>query len=978
MEEPADFELLTSESIPEISSLAKHYRHRSTGAELLSLENADENKTFGVGFRTVPQDSTGVAHILEHSVLAGSEKYPVKEPFIELVKGSLASYVNASTFEDKTVYPVASQNLQDFYNLIDVYLDSVFHPLLKRTTFEREGWHYTLDEQDGPLGFKGVVFNEMKGQVSNPDYVLFKEIIASLFPDTPYAFSSGGDPAVIPDLTYGAFEQFYHVNYHPSNARFFFYGDDPPAARFERIRPYLAGVSPGQAAPQLEPQPRFEAARSVTSPYPAGAEVGSQKHALSVGWLLRVNDDPQFALAIRILAHILMGAPASPLRKALVESGLGEDVFGSGVDEDFGLFTMLRQLYFVSGLKGVRAENVAPVEGLILDTLQGLAQNGIEQDTIRAALNTVEFDLRENNFGRMPRGLVLFVRALSTWKYGGDPLSPLRFEAPLAQIKERLEAEPRFFERMLQQELLDNPHRVTLHMTPDPQYLDRLAAQEQDRLERAAAGLSAAQREQLVENTHTIQRLQETPDRPEDLAKLPVLALEDLDPQTQPLPLERIEQGEAPIWAHPLPTNGILYADLGFNLHSLPADLLPYLSVFGRALVEMGTGRRGFVELSQLIGYRTGGIEPETFIASQHGSQQAQAWFFLRGKAMIEQSEALFDISRELLLEPAFDQQDRFRQIVMEEKARLEAGLLPAGHAFVSRRIKSAFDEAGWAEEQVEGIESLRFLRRLAERIDADWKSVLEDLQRVHRLLINRPTSLINVTFGEQDWPAIEAHVRGLRAALPEQGADLPGWDPAYLAGNQGLSMPAQVNYVGKGLRVADLPEERQGAMLVASLLLDTGWLWERIRLQGGAYGAWSIYEPLTDYLGFVSYRDPQTLATLKAFDDAAAYLRSLDLDRLELTKSIIGVIGQMDRYMLPDQKGFTSMTRNLAGITDELRQAWRDQVLSTSNEQLRSLSDVLGEVAEHGRVVILGSPAAIDSARAERGQDWMEILPLL
>jgi len=410
----------------------------------------------------------------------------------------------------------------------------------------------------------------------------------------------------------------------------------------------------------------------------------------------------------------------------------------------------------------------------------------------------------------------------------------------------------------------------------------------------------------------------------------------------------------------------------------LPADLLPYLSVFGRALIEMGTRKRSFVELSQLIGYRTGGIEPETFIASEHGSQQSQAWFFVRGKAMVEQSEALFDISRELLLEPAFDQQDRFRQIVMEEKARLEAGLLPAGHAFVNRRIKSGFDEAGWAEEQVEGIESLGFLRRLADRIDADWESVLADLQRVHGLLICRPTSLINLTFGEQDWPAIESHVRGLRTALPGQQAEPSGWDPTYLSGNQGLTMPAQVNYVGKGLRVADLPEARQGAMLVASLLLDTGWLWERIRLQGGAYGAWSIYEPLTDYLGFVSYRDPQTLGTLKAFDDAATHMRSLELDRLELTKSIIGVIGQMDRYMLPDQKGFTSMTRHLSGITDELRQTWRDQVLSTSNEQLQSLAGALSEVAEHGRVVILGSPAAIDSARAERGQDWMEILPLL
>ncbi len=979
MSDPSDFEVIQSQQLSELASKATLYRHKPTGAELLSLENEDENKVFGVAFRTVPTDSTGVAHILEHAVLAGSEKYPVKEPFIELVKGSLASLVNAFTFEDKTVYPVASQNLQDFYNLIDVYLDAVFHPLLQRSTFDREGWHYTLELPDGQLGIKGVVFNEMKGQISNPDYVLYKDVIATLFPDTPYAYQSGGHPAAIPDLTYEAFTRFYQVNYHPTNARFFFYGDDPPLKRFDLLRPYLEGVKPGVLSPQVEPQASFDAPITVTRPYPAASEKPEdQKHALSIGWLLPVNDDPLTALASSMLAHILMGTPASPLRKVLIESGMGEDVFGSGVDDDMGLFDMLRQLYFNAGLKGVEGANVEVVEKLILDTLQSLADSGLDEETVRASVNTVEFQLRENNFGRLPRGLVLFIRALSTWKYGGDPFNPLRFSEPLSAIKEKLDTEPRFFEKMLAKHILENPHRVTLHMKPDPAFQEKLEQAERSRLEQVSVGLSQVERERVFENTREIQRIQETPDRPEDLSRLPMLSIDDLEKRTRTLPIEIIEARDGPIWIHPLPTNGIVYVDLGFDLHTLPAHLLAYLPVYGRALIEMGTQQRGYVEFSQRIGNHTGGIEPTTFISSHLRSDESQPWLFLRGKAMVDQSEALFDITRELLLEPRFEQQERFRQIVLEEKARMEADLLPAGHQVVNRRIRSGFDEAGWADEQINGLDSLFFFRRLIKRIEEDWPLVVADLQEIHGLLIRRPSALFNLTFTESDWPNIEPHVRALRAQLPEATSQREQWKLEFELRNQGLSIPAQVNYVGKGIGSSALSAANQGQMLIASRLLNTTWLWESIRLQGGAYGAWCLFDPLSKYVGLVSYRDPQVLGTLHAFDACTEYLRKLQLDQVELTKSIIGAIGNMDAYLLPDAKGFSSMTRRLTGLTDDVRQEWRDQVLSTSNADLQALGDVFDEVAKNGRIVVLGSQNALESALGDQRPGWMEITPVL
>ncbi|MFN2275535.1 MAG: insulinase family protein, partial [Anaerolineales bacterium] len=767
--------------------------------------------------------------------------------------------------------------------------------------------------------------------------------------------------------------------YHPSNARFFFYGDDPVAKRFDLLRPYLEGVKPGPASPQVELQASFDAPVTITRPYPAASEKPEdQKHALSVAWLLPVNDDPLLSLATAMLAHILMGTPASPLRKALIESGMGEDVFGTGVDDDLGLMDMLRQLYFNAGLKGIKGENVEAVERLILDTLKDLAEAGIDQETVNASVNTIEFQLRENNFGRLPRGLVIFIRALSTWKYGGDPLQPLHFTEPLSAIKDRLVSEPRFFEGMLAEHLLENPHRVTLHMQPDPAFQSKLEEAEQTRLRETAAKLSSEERQRIFENAREVQRLQETPDSPEDLAKLPMLELDDLEKKVRTIPLEIAEDGEGPIWFHPLPTNGIVYADIGFDLHSLPAQLLPYFAIYGRALLEMGTARRDYVELSQRMGYQTGGIEPAALISGQLGSDESQSWFFLRGKAMVGQSGALFDISREVLLEPRFDQRDRLRQIVMEEKARLESSLLPSGHQLVSGRVQSGFDEAAWVEEQIDGIESLFFLRKLIKRIDEDWPEVLQDLQTIHRLLIARSAALFNLTSAESDWPRIEPHVRGLRQALPEAGGERRRWEPAFERGNQGLSIPAQVNYVGKGTRLASVPASHHGPMNIASSLLNTSWLWERVRLQGGAYGAWCGYDPFSGFVGFVSYRDPQIVGTLKAYDAASDYLRKLELDRSELTKSIIGVIGRLDAYMLPDAKGFASMSRRLTGLTDEVRQQRRDQVLSTRNRDLQELGELFDEVAQQGRVVVMGSQTALKDALAEKGENWLHISPLL
>ncbi|MEJ5224273.1 MAG: insulinase family protein, partial [Anaerolineales bacterium] len=583
------FTLIEERHIPEINATAKLYTHDKTGARLLSVINGDENKVFGITFRTPPRTSNGIAHIMEHSVLCGSRKYPVKEPFIELAKGSLNTFLNAFTYPDKTCYPVASQNLQDFYNLIDVYLDSVFYPIIAEHTLQQEGWHYEIEDPDAPLAFKGVVFNEMKGALSSPDDLLGELSQQSLYPDTPYGLNSGGDPAVIPDLTYAEFRDFHANYYHPSNAYIYFYGDDPEAERLRLLDAWLNEFERREVDSRLPLQPKWSEPRRVTHRYDSG-DTPDAKAYITVNWLMPESTDTQTTLALSILSHILLATPASPLKKALIDSGLGEDVTGGYQEE-------LRQGYFSAGLKGVQPENLEKVEALIFETLQRLAAEGIDPQTVAASLNTIEFRLREQNTGRFPRGLFLMLNALAAWLYDANPLDALAFEAPLNAVKTAV-AQGRFFERLIEEHLLHNPHRTVLHLLPDPQEGKRKQEAEAARLAQARASMSEADIVELIANTQELKRRQETPDSPEALASIPALKLSDLDRNIKTIPIEIGEMHGARVLFHDLPTNGIVYLDLGFDLHRLPADLLPFIGLFGRVLLQMGTQTQDYVSLT--------------------------------------------------------------------------------------------------------------------------------------------------------------------------------------------------------------------------------------------------------------------------------------------------------------------------------------------------------------------------------------------
>lgn len=956
------FDLVFERTVHELNSRVRLWRHRATDAQLLSCCNADENKVFGVTFRTPPSDSTGVAHILEHSVLCGSEKYPVKEPFVELLKGSLQTFLNAFTYPDKTCYPVASANLRDFRNLVDVYLDAVFFPRITREIFRQEGWHIEADAAEGPFAYKGVVYNEMKGVYSSPESILAEQSQQSLFPDITYGLDSGGNPEHIPDLTYERFTNFHAAHYHPSNARFFYWGDDPEDDRLACLAAVLARFGRIKVDSAVPLQPRFATPRMREVPY--AASEGDDRGMVTMNWLLCETADVEHNFAFEMLEHILLGLPGSPLRRALIESGLGEDVAGVGLEGD------LRQMYFSVGLKGIDPAAASDVEVLIMETLAEIAEAGLPADAVEAAVNSLEFALRENNSGRYPVGLAVLVRSLSTWLYDGNPLALLEWEAPLAAIKARIAAGERYFEGLIRHWLLDNRHVTTVRLIPDRALAERRETAEATRLEAYRKGLRQSDRMALVEEARALRTLQEAPDSPEALAAIPGLTLEDLPAENRRIPDEDRQADTVPMLFHDLDTSGIVYTEITFDLSAVPAHLVPLVPLFGRALFEMGTARRDFVDLGMRIARKTGGMDADTLFATTLNTRQPVARLVVHGKATHDNVPALYDILTEVLLEAKFDDRERFQRMVLEEKARQEHVLAPSGHGIVMARLRAGHDAAGWLEETTSGVSYLAFLRTLAERVEQDWDGVLADLAALRGLVLRRSGCLMNLTADAEGGRLVSGPATALSRALPDAAppSQVSGWHPAGPAATaEALIMPAQVNYVGKAADLYGLGYTWHGSANVVFKHLRMAFLWDRVRVQGGAYGAFCAFDRSSGLLTQVSYRDPNVTATLEVYDATADYLRRVSLSPAELANAIVGAIGDVDRHMLPDAKGAAALYRRLTGDSDTARQQMRDEILSTTNEHFRALAEVMAGAARTGRVAVLGG-GALERVAVEQG----------
>jgi presequence protease len=951
------FELIRSEEITELNTTAKIYRHRATGAEVLSMVNSDENKCFGISFRTPPSDSTGVAHILEHTVLCGSRKYPVKDPFVQMLKGSLQTYLNAFTYPDKTCYPVASQNLKDFYNLVDVYLDAVFFPRITRDFFMQEGWQYELDSLEAPLTYKGVVYNEMKGVYSSPDSLLMESSQQSLYPDTTYGLDSGGNPKHIPELTYEQFTAFHKSFYHPSNARIFFYGNDPEEARLEILEAYLSEFQPIDPRSEIPLQPAFEEPVRVVKSFAVSADDEDPAPMFTVNWLLPSPTDAETHYALSLLDHILLGTPASPLRKALIESGLGEDITGGGMESH-----MIQMMYSV-GLKEVDEEDLAEAEALIFNTLKKLAKKGINKEDIEGALNTFEFDLRENNSGGFPRGLSLMLKSLNSWIYDADPLSLVAFEAPLQAVKQKIAADDRFFEKMIETHFINNRHRSTVTLLPDTELAARIEQEEKERLAAAKAAMSEAELKQIMADTQRLLKLQATQDAEEDIAKIPLLKRSDLEPAIKNVDRTVHSIEGTTVLTHALPTNGILYLDIGMDLQGLNQEELCYASLLGNMLLEMGTTDQDYVELSQRIASKTGGIYGAPMLAATK-TDEPVARFFLRSKCMLAQSSELFSILRDILLQPNFDQKERFRQMAREHKSEMETAIVPRGHSAVMTRLKARHHLAHWTSELMGGVEALFFSRKLLKEIKNDWPGVVKKLEAIHAALLDRHQLLVNITVDETAIPATLQSLETFLKTIPATGSfKKQPWTPGTLPDAEALTAPSQVNYVGCAANLYSAGYKLHGSALVITRYLQTAWLWEKIRVQGGAYGGMCSFDQRSGVFTFASYRDPNLASSIQTYLETGHFLKNLTLSEDELTRSLIGAIGQLDSYQLPDAKGYSDCMRYLLNYTPEERQKLRDEVLATTQADFNAFGEVLLKAFEQHDITVLCSPEAMKTA---------------
>jgi Zn-dependent M16 (insulinase) family peptidase len=949
------FKCVHQENIKELNTVALQFEHEKTGAELLVMENDDDNKVFSVTFRTPPANDRGVAHILEHSVLCGSRKYPVKEPFVELMKGSLQTFLNAMTFPDKTMYPVASRNEKDLYNLMNVYLDAVFHPRITEETFMQEGWHYELEDPKSPVSYKGVVFNEMKGVFSSPESVLDRYLAHSLFPKTAYGYESGGDPLAIPELTYEEFKDFHRRYYHPSNSRIFLYGDGNTEEYLKFMHEeYLNGFDRMAVDSEVALQRRFSKPKWKEVPYAISKDESLEKKAfVVVGLKLDKSTDYEHCLFMDMLSHILLGNSGSPLRKALLESNLGSEVIGGGFDDN-RIETM-----FAVGLKGAEKEDAQKIVDLIFKTLEDLAENGIDENQVLASVNTIDFKLREANFGGFPKGIVYNIQALGSWLYGANPLSHLKYDRLMKKIKKK--SKEGYFEKLIRKYLLENKHRSVVTLVPKPGLGEKQEAKVRKQLREMKASLSEPEIEELVKTTQTLQERQIEPDSPEALATLPRLTLKDVSREVPQYPCE-IKKDNAPkILFHDFFTNKIAYTQMCFNMDKVPQSQIQYLPLLGRLVLGMGTNKRGYVEMGQQIGIRTGGISASDFsTVPLHDRNRIISYLNFNGTALVEKADDLFDLFGELFGERNFDNHKRLTEIIKSAKANMEASIVPNGNHYVSARLHSYHSRLGRYDEVLDGITYFRFLEDLLKRVESNPQEVADSFQEVAKYVFTRDNLLANITCAGKDFKKVEKRLQEITSVLPDVSHPVAELELGPVDSDEAFMTASTIQYVGKAANLYDHGFKFSGHFDVFKALLRTVYLWDRVRVKGGAYGCSMNFDLYTGNLALVSYRDPNLVETLQVYDEIPEFLRQLEISEEEFEQIVIGCAGKVDPPLTPDRKGSISKVEHLTGITREFKEQRLEELLSTGLNDIREYAGLFEKVRDEGTVCALGNEAKI------------------
>ncbi len=949
------FVLKKQEQIEEINAQANVFEHEKTGAKLLYIKNDDTNKVFSIGFKTPPDDSTGVMHILEHSVLCGSKKFPTKEPFVELVKGSLNTFLNAMTFTDKTIYPIASQNSKDFFNLMEVYLDAVFYPNIYKTKeiLMQEGWHHELENIEDKLTYKGVVYNEMKGAFSSPEGILMRKVQETLFPDNCYSNESGGDPKYIPDLTYEQFIETHKKYYHPSNSYIFLYGDcDAEKAMKFISEEYLNNFDKKEIDTDIAVQKPYNEMKEFTYSYSISEEDDEKEKAfLALNYVAGRSTDEEVYMDLNLLEYILLGAEGAPLKKAIIDSGIGKDVFGSF---DAGIL----QPVFSIITKNSEAEKAEEFKKLVRSTLEEIVKTGIDKKLIEGCINAFEFRLREADTGGYPKGLVYYMNAMDSWLYGGDPLMHIKYENQIQNVKKALTTD--HFEQLIQKYLLDNTHASLLVLKPEKGLADREEAELQEKLDKYKESLSKEELQAIVDETESLILRQSTPDSPELLETIPLLSLDDIDKNVEDLDIEETKFEDITILKHNVFTSNIAYLNFMFYAKCVKEEDIPYFSLLGNLLGKLDTKTYDYKELSNEILINTGDLY---FRNQVYGNDKDAGKYYpfmeVHSKVMDDKLNKSMELMADIIENSLFEDNKRIREIIRELISRIEMIIMQSGHQVAVGRAASYFSPSAAYMEKISGYDYYKFLKDIETNFDQKIEELKSKLVNLQKTVFNKNNLTVFITGEEKELEALKANINKVMNILPTEKVENNEYKFEEVAKNEGLMTSSNVQYVAKGYNFKKLGFDYKGSLLVLKTILGYDYLWNRVRVKGGAYGAMTTIAR-TGNMAFVSYRDPNLAETLKAYDEAPSFIKDFDVSDREMTKYIIGTVSNLEGPLTPAAKGDKALGMYVRGITKEDRQREREEVLSTTVKDIQSYSKTIEEVMKKDFICVVGNEKKI------------------
>ena len=948
----AEYEILDEHRVEDVQSDGFILRHKKSGARIAILSNNDDNKVFYIGFRTPPEDETGVPHIIEHTTLCGSKKFPVKDPFIELAKGSLNTFLNAMTYPDKTVYPVASCNDQDFKNLMDVYLDAVFNPNITKyeEIFKQEGWHYELTGKDDELKINGVVYNEMKGAYSSPDEVLSSQIYRSLFPDNTYSKDSGGNPEYIPKLTYEAYLDFYHKYYHPSNSYIYLYGDMDVVERLEWLdKEYLSQYEYKKVNSEINKQPEFDEIKNVEAQYSITMD-DSQENKTYLSYNRVVGDtlDKMLYQAFDVLDYALVSSPGAPVKQALIDAGIGDDVYGS---YDAGIL----QPVFSFVAKNANASQADEFESIIENTLKEVVKTGINKEALLAGINSSEFKFREADFGQFPKGLLFGLNCLDSWLF--DDMKPfIHLECLDTFAKLRKAVDTDYFEKLIQEYLLDNTHGSSVTVKPKRGLGNEKEEALAKELSDYKASLSDEEIKKLIEDTEHLKKYQEEPSSDEDLRKLPMLTRADMKKNAMPFSNIEDELLDVKVVRHDIESNGIDYISFLFDAGDFEQSELGYLGFFTNALGLVSTEKYSYTDLANATNIYTGGISTGT--ASHPDIKDRNNFVFkfeVKLKVLEKNLDKALELMQQMLLTSDFTDTKRLGELVAQIKARLQANLSSSGHLVAAMRSMSSFSRYALYQDELKGIAFYRSICRIEKELSESPERVSDKLAAIAKKLFARNRMLISFTGNNEAYGNAKTSLEKVIAGFNKMSTIGKQAEVHFNTAKEAFVDASQIQYVAKTGDFVCEGYEYTGALRLLRIILSYDYLWINVRVKGGAYGCMNTFLRSGESY-FVSYRDPNLSDTLDVYDRIPEYIKSFSPDERDMTKYIIGTFSALDTPMNPEAKGSRSLSAYLEGITYEQIQKERDEILNAQPEDIRRLADLVEAVLKKDSICVIGN----------------------